>query len=114
MSGCLFCKIATGQVPADKVYEDELVVAFKDINPQAPVHLLIIPRKHIPSVTEIKEDDLTLVGHIHHVAAKLAEEQGIAKDGYRIVTNCGEQGGQTVLHVHFHLLGGRSLGWPPG
>ncbi|HHV43684.1 MAG TPA: histidine triad nucleotide-binding protein [Firmicutes bacterium] len=114
MSDCLFCKIAAGQISSDIVYSDEQVVAFKDINPQAPVHLLIIPRKHIPNVNSIEEDDRTLIGHIHHIAAKLAKEQGFADDGYRIVVNCGEQGGQTVMHLHFHLLGGRSLGWPPG
>jgi len=114
MSECIFCRIASGDIPAQLLYEDETVVAFKDINPQAPLHILIIPRKHIPSVSNLAEDDCGTVGHIFEVAKKLAEEQNISEDGYRIVTNCGESAGQTVLHLHFHLLGGRKFTWPPG
>ncbi len=111
---CLFCKIINGEIPSDKVYEDELVFAFRDIAPASPVHVLIIPKKHISSANEINEDNEAVVAHIFSVAAKLAGELGIAESGYRIVNNCGKDGGQTVGHLHFHLLGGRNLGWPPG
>ena len=111
---CLFCKIVDGQIPSTKVYEDELVYAFRDIEPQAPVHVLIIPKEHIASANELTEENASVVGHIFAVAAKIAKEEGIAEGGYRIVNNCGEDGGQTVKHLHFHLLGGRSLQWPPG
>lgn len=111
---CLFCKIINGEIPSDKVYEDEQVFAFRDIAPAAPVHVLIIPKKHISSANEINEDNAAVVAHIFSVASKLAGELGIADSGYRIVNNCGKDGGQTVGHLHFHLLGGRNLGWPPG
>lgn len=111
---CLFCKIINGDIPSKKVYEDELVYAFYDIEPQAPVHVLIIPKVHISSANDLNEENCAIVGHIFSVAAKIAESEGIAKDGYRIVNNCGENGGQTVKHLHFHMLGGRSLAWPPG
>ena len=111
---CLFCQIIEGEVDSDIVYEDDKVVAFEDIDPQAPVHLLIIPKKHIPTLDELKDEDYSLIGHIYRVANKLAEKYEIAEDGFRIVSNCKEQGGQTVFHIHFHLLGGRSLQWPPG
>jgi histidine triad (HIT) family protein len=111
---CLFCKIIKGEIETDFVYEDDRVVVFKDINPQAPVHLLLVPRKHIPTLLDLTEEDHDLVGYIYQVAARLAREQGIARDGFRIVSNCNEQGGQTVFHIHFHLLGGRYLQWPPG
>lgn len=112
MAECIFCKIGKGEVDSDLVYEDEEIFAFADINPQAPVHLLILPRKHITAITEV--EDFKLVGDIHKVAVKLAEERGLTEDGFRIVNNCGSKGGQTVDHLHFHLLGGRQLKWPPG
>lgn len=114
MTDCLFCKIVSGDVPATLIYEDEQVVAFNDINPQAPHHILIIPRQHIVSALDLTSDDDALIGHIHQVAVRLAEKYGFAEDGFRIVNNCNEAGGQTVWHLHFHLLGGRNMGWPPG
>ena len=111
---CLFCKIINGDIPSSKVYEDELVYAFRDIEPQAPVHILIIPKEHIASANELTEENASVVGHVFAVAAKIAKEEGFAEGGYRIVNNCGEDGGQTVKHLHFHMLGGRSLQWPPG
>jgi len=111
---CLFCKIAAGEIPSTKVYEDDLVYAFRDIEPQAPVHILIIPKQHIFSVNEINDENCAIVGHIFKVAAEIAKNEGVAEDGYRIVSNIGENGGQTVKHLHYHMLGGRSLQWPPG
>ena len=111
---CLFCKIINGDIPSDKVYEDELVYAFRDISPAAPTHVLIVPKEHIASANEITEENASVVAHIFCVAGKLARELGIDGSGYRIVNNCGKDGGQTVGHLHFHLLGGRNLGWPPG
>ena len=111
---CLFCKIIKGEIPSAKVYEDDKVYAFRDIEPQAPVHILIIPKAHIASANELTEENASIVGHIFAVAAKITKEEGIAEGGYRIVNNCGEDGGQTVKHLHFHMLGGRSLAWPPG
>lgn len=110
---CIFCKIANGEIPATKVYEDETVVAFNDLEPQAPVHVLIIPKMHIASADEINEDNSAVVAHIFEVAAKVAKEKGLT-NGYRIVNNCGDEGGQTVKHLHFHLMGGRQFGWPAG
>ena len=111
---CLFCKIIAGDIPSAKVYEDDKVYAFRDIEPQAPVHILIIPKEHIASANELTEENASIVGHIFAVAAKIANDEGIADGGYRIVNNCGQDGGQTVGHLHFHMLGGRSLAWPPG
>lgn len=111
---CLFCKIIAGEIPSAKVYEDDLVYGFLDIDPQAPTHIILIPKAHIPSANELTEENAGVVGHIFAVAAKVAKEQGFADSGYRIVNNCGEDGGQTVGHLHFHLLAGRNLGWPPG
>jgi histidine triad (HIT) family protein len=110
---CLFCKIIEGTIPSTPVYEDDLVYAFADINPKAPVHLLIVPRKHIGSLAEAGEDKKTLLGHLLWAAAEVARQKGLT-DGYRIVVNTGEDGGQTVDHLHLHLLGGRALTWPPG
>jgi len=110
---CLFCKIAAGEIPSAKVYEDEKVLAFKDIDPQAPFHVLIIPKAHIASAGEITPDNSGIVAHIFEVAATLAKDHNLA-DGFRVVTNCGVQAGQTVGHLHFHMLAGRNLGWPPG
>ncbi len=111
---CLFCKIIKGEIPSNKVYEDARVYAFHDISPAAPVHILIVPKVHITSANELSAENAEVVGHIFAVAAKLAKELGFAEKGYRIVNNCGEDGGQTVGHLHFHLLGGRGLAWPPG
>ena len=110
---CLFCKIIHGEIPSKKAYEDELVYAFYDIEPQAPVHILIVPKTHIASAAEITAENSAVVAHIFEVAAKLAEELGLS-DGFRIVTNCGDSAGQTVKHLHFHLMGGRTFTWPAG
>lgn len=111
---CIFCNIAEGKLKADVVYQDENVVAFKDINPQAPIHILIIPRKHISTINDLESDDAELVGKIVLTAKKIATDLGIAEDGYRILFNCNKMGGQHVYHIHLHLLGGRQLLWPPG
>ncbi len=114
MDNCLFCKIASGNIAVEKVYEDDQVVAFNDIDPQAPVHILIIPRKHIACISDITPDDNELIGHIHQVAVLLAAKFNIAEDGFRLVNNCNDNGGQAVYHLHYHLLGGRKMNWPPG
>ncbi len=114
MEDCLFCKIVAGDIPSTKVYEDDKVYAFNDIEPQAPIHIIIVPKMHISSSNELTDDNAEVVGHIFAVAAKIAREKGFAEKGWRIVNNCGEDGGQTVGHIHFHLLAGRNLGWPPG
>ncbi len=106
---CIFCKIAAGEIPSTKVYEDDKVLAFKDINPLAPVHILVIPKTHIESAAEITADNSAEVAHIFEVIAKIAKEQGIDKDGFRVVSNCGENGCQSVKHLHFHILGGKKL-----
>jgi histidine triad (HIT) family protein len=106
----LFTKIINGEIPSDKVYEDNRVSAFKDINPIAPVHILIVPRKEIPTVNDIGEADKELVGHMFQVAAQIAADQGIAESGYRLLINCNADGGQEIFHLHMHLLGGRNLG----
>lgn len=111
---CIFCKIAQKEIPSTIVYEDDLVMAFQDIDPQAPVHIVLIPRKHIDTILSLTHEDTELIGHMFLVAASLAREQQIAQDGFRLVTNCNKNGGQTVYHLHMHLLGGRSLMWPPG
>ncbi len=113
MESCLFCKIAAGQIPSSKVYEDDMVLAFNDIDKQAPVHILIIPKKHVASVAVLEDNDLDMVAHIIRVARDIAAAQGLGK-GFRLVANTGQDGGQSVDHLHFHLLGGRALGWPPG
>ncbi len=110
---CVFCDIANGNIPCDKVYEDESVIAFKDLNPQAPVHLLVIPKVHISCANEITAENSSVISHIFEVIPQLAKNFEI-QDGYRVVTNCGEDAGQTVMHIHFHVLGGRELQWPPG
>lgn len=106
---CLFCKIVQGTIPSRKVYEDELVVAFYDIQPQAPVHLLIIPKKHIPTMNDCEEEDSALLGHIQLKAQQIAREAGLADNGYRLVNNCGSDAGQIVFHIHWHILGGEKL-----
>lgn len=108
MSDCLFCKIVAGEIPSTKVYEDETVLAFRDIAPQAPTHILVIPKTHIASVAEITAENSTIVSHIFEVIAKVAAAEGL-KDGYRVVSNCGDHAGQTVHHLHFHILGGKQL-----
>ncbi len=113
MENCLFCKIAAGQIPADIVYQDQDVVAFKDINPQAPHHILIIPKRHIASMTDLTPEDGPILAHIYVVARNIAHDLGL-EQGYRFLTNVGPDAGQSVFHLHFHLLGGRKLGWPPG
>ncbi len=110
---CLFCKIIAGDIPSKKVYEDDLVYGFYDIDPQAPVHVLLIPKTHIASAAEITAENSAVVAHIFEVAAKLAGELGLS-EGFRLVTNCGDSAGQSVKHLHFHLLGGRDFTWPPG
>lgn len=110
---CLFCKIIAGEIPSDCIYEDESVFAFRDIEPQAPKHFLVIPKKHIQSIDHLTEEDSHLVSKIFMVIQKLAKQEGLEK-GYRVVTNIGKDGGQSVGHLHFHVLGGRSLQWPPG
>lgn len=110
---CIFCKIVEKEIPSEMIYEDDLVVAFNDLNPEAPTHFLVIPKKHIAYTSDIVEKDTELMGHIIYVASKLAKEKELT-EGYRIVNNCGRQGGQTVDHLHFHVLGGRNLQWPPG
>ena len=114
MSDCLFCSIVEGKVKAKLVYQDDSIVAFKDIAPKAPVHILIIPRKHLVSVSDIAEADRVLIGQIFQVTARLAREQGVADSGYRVVVNSGADAGQSVFHLHYHLLGGRQMTWPPG
>lgn len=114
MEDCIFCKIIKKQIPCDMLYEDNEVIAFKDISPQAPIHVIIIPKEHIDDLNCLKEESSGVICHIFMVAKEIAGTLGIAESGYRIVSNCGEQGGQSVQHVHFHLLGGRMLQWPPG
>ncbi|PMR70002.1 histidine triad nucleotide-binding protein [Halomonas heilongjiangensis] len=111
---CLFCKIINREIPADIVHEDDEVLAFNDINPQAPTHVVIVPKRHIATLNDIEEDDLALVGRLQYTAARLAKERGFADDGYRVVMNCNDQGGQTVYHIHMHLMGGRRFTWPAG
>jgi histidine triad (HIT) family protein len=111
---CLFCGIVAGDIPSDAVFEDDLIFVFKDIAPVAPTHLLVIPRRHVASVADLTEADAALLGRIFGVSASLARDAGLADAGYRVVTNVGRDGGQSVDHLHFHLLGGRSLSWPPG
>lgn len=110
---CLFCKIVAGEIPAQKVYEDDSCIAFADIDPKAPIHLLVIPRRHISSLAQVNAKDKELLGHLLLSATELAAKQHLAK-GFRIVMNTGEEGGQTVDHLHLHVLGGRSMHWPPG
>lgn len=114
MEDCIFCKIINGDIPSNKIYEDDKVYAFKDINPEAPIHFLIIPKEHIESANAINENNSDIISHIFKVIKQLSVEFNISERGYRVVNNCGEDGGQTVRHLHFHVLGGRSLQWPPG
>jgi len=111
---CVFCKIVAGEIPADRVYEDELAVAFKDLNPSAPHHVLIVPREHTASVNEVAEDNRAVIGRLLMAAGKAAQKLGIDQSGYRCVINTNQDAGQEVFHVHVHMLGGRKFGWPPG
>ncbi len=114
MSDCIFCKIIAGEIPSQVVYEDDDVFAFRDLNAQAPLHVLIIPKKHIATINDLKTEDTERVGKLYLAAKKIATDEGYADDGYRVVMNCGEAAGQTVFHIHLHLLAGRTLAWPPG
>ena len=113
MKDCIFCKIASGEIPSKIVYQDDLVCVFEDLEPQAPVHLLCIPKKHISSIDEITPENADVISHIYLTISSLAKKLGL-NEGYRVVSNCGEQGGQTVMHIHLHLIGGRKFCWPPG
>ena len=114
MSECLFCKIASGEIPVEIAFEDDKVMAFEDINPQAPVHVIIIPKKHIPTVLDLTDGDQELVGYMHIVTNQIAAERSLTEEGFRLVTNCKKSAGQEVFHLHMHMLGGRTFGWPPG
>ena len=114
MSECLFCKIVSRTIPAALVYEDEVVIAFDDINPQAPTHTLVIPRKHVASMAELQDSDVGLLARLMSAGNTIAKQKGIADSGYRFVVNTGVHGGQSVFHLHLHVLGGRHLSWPPG
>jgi len=114
MNECIFCKIVARDLPAEILYETEQVIAFRDLNPVAPQHILIIPTKHIVSTNDLEEEDAVVVGYMHLAAAEIAKREGIDKSGFRTVMNCGLDGGQTVFHMHLHLLGGRTMSWPPG
>jgi len=110
---CIFCKIISGQIPSTRVFESDTVYAFRDINPAAPTHILIVPRRHIPRIADLTTEDAVLMGELVHTAQMLAEQEGIS-EGFRLVANNGAEAGQSVFHIHLHLLGGRALGWPPG
>ena len=110
MDDCLFCKIVKGDIPSEKVYEDSEILAFKDINPAAPIHILVIPKKHITSLAHMEKEDEAIVGKIYGVINNIAKEQGFKENGYRVIVNCGKDGGQEVMHLHFHLLAGKQLG----
>ncbi len=114
MSECIFCRIASGEIPAQIVSQDEDLVAFRDLNPQAPVHVLIIPRKHIATLNDLEDEDASMIGRIWARIPKIAAGLGVAEEGYRTLVNCKEAAGQVVFHIHWHLLGGRAMGWPPG
>ena len=114
MTDCLFCRIEKKEIPSRIIHEDDQAIAFEDVNPQAPTHILIIPRRHIASVSEITDQDSEMMGHLALVARRIAQDRGIAAQGYRLVVNAGPAGGQAVYHLHLHLLGGRQMNWPPG
>lgn len=114
MPDCIFCRIAAGEIPAQLVYEDDQFLAFEDVNKQAPTHLLVIPKRHIVRLTDLKEEDASFLGKWLLVGNRVAEQAGIAASGYRLVANCNDDGGQTVFHIHLHVLGGRAMAWPPG
>jgi len=111
---CLFCRIVDGDIPADVIYQSDVAIAFRDINPQAPTHVLIIPRRHVSTINDLNAGDEELVGNLVLAAKEIARQEGLAENGYRVVMNCGEEAGQSVFHMHLHLLGGRLMNWPPG
>ena len=111
---CLFCRIVDGSLPADIVYENDSLIAFRDINPKAPTHILLIPRRHVATMNDLQDGDESLVGDLFITAARIAADEGLADDGYRVVMNCNEAAGQSVFHIHLHLMGGRAMTWPPG
>ena len=111
---CLFCKVLNGDIPADIVYESDSAIAFRDINPQAPTHVLVIPRKHVATINDLDEENQEIVGSLYLAAKDIARAEGLSDEGYRVVMNCNEGAGQSVFHIHLHLLGGRALSWPPG
>lgn len=110
MEDCVFCKIIKGEIPTEKVYETEEILAFKDIHPAAPIHILVVPKKHISMLTDLKPEDEALIGKIYTTINKIAEQEGFKEQGYRVITNCGKDSGQEVMHIHFHVLGGKKLG----
>ena len=114
MSDCLFCKIVSGEIPGNIVFQDDDVLAFRDLNPQAPTHILVIPKKHIATTNDLQPEDGTLVGKMYLAAKQIASDEGIAEKGYRTVMNCNREAGQSVFHIHLHVLGGRPMSWPPG
>ena len=114
MSDCLFCKMVSGEIQPDTVYEDDNVLAFRDLNPQAPTHVLVVPKRHISTINDLNSGDAELVGQLYLAAKQVAEQDGIAKDGFRTVMNCNAGAGQSVFHIHLHVLGGRGMQWPPG
>ncbi len=114
MADCLFCKMVEGEIKPDIVYEDEEILAFRDISPQAPVHVLVIPKQHIPTLNDLDKDHAELIGKLFLVASKVAEREGVAQTGYRTIINCNRDAGQEVFHIHLHVIGGRSMKWPPG
>ena len=114
MSDCIFCKIVAGDIPANKVYEDDDILGFRDLNPQAPTHVLFIPKRHIATLNDLQSQDAELIGRLFLAARQVAAEEGIAESGYRTLFNCNREGGQEVYHLHLHLLGGRQMTWPPG
>ncbi|WP_018872662.1 histidine triad nucleotide-binding protein [Thioalkalivibrio sp. ALJ16] len=114
MSDCVFCKIVAGEIPARVVFEDDTVLAFEDLNPQAPTHVLVIPKKHIATLNDLSAEDAPVIGAMARAAAGIARDRGFAENGYRTVMNCNQDGGQTVYHIHMHVLAGRALNWPPG
>ena len=114
MSDCLFCKIQSGEIPADIVFESDDVLAFRDVNPQAPTHILIIPRVHVATINDLSDEHTLMMGRLFSVAKIIAAEEGVSDDGYRLVVNCNKKAGQTVFHIHMHLLAGRAMNWPPG
>lgn len=114
MTDCLFCKIRDGEISGDIVFENDKVLAFNDVNPQAPVHVLIIPKKHISTINDIESDDEAVMGQLFSAAKSIAKQKGVSDEGYRLVTNCNAGAGQTVFHIHMHLLAGRTMSWPPG
>jgi histidine triad (HIT) family protein len=114
MTDCLFCKIRDGEIPADIVFESDDVLAFNDVNPQAPIHIIIIPKKHIPTINDVEDGDELVMGKLFSAAKIIAGQKAVSDDGYRLVVNCNEKAGQTVFHIHMHLLAGRAMTWPPG